>query len=149
MALAKVIPIQSDVIMIDKNLVIIIGGKKEKVVERLLKWKEKKKNIPELRTQIRNYLSPTQETLEGSRPVIQEHYHGTFNLVDRFNRLASWIAFHPRQTKEEICWLVNLLIIAAVQCWVLILDWNKAQEDQESETNLCKFVVALAHSLRE
>lgn len=123
------------------------AGSKAQMIKRIMKRKSKPVTIPEMKASFATYISSTGSTLQGIRPTINQHYAKTFNMVDRFNWLLSSIAYKPRCSDQEFCWLINLILLSVVNTWVLWVDWNTSEVNEEDPEELRRFVLLLAEGL--
>jgi len=92
-------------------------------------------------------LEPTGHVQAGEKPSITQYYAETFNKVDMFNRLHSEIQYKFRCGTAKLCWLINSLLIAVINSWVIWLDFHHEDSIEKDEERLKIFVNQLAEEI--
>jgi hypothetical protein len=98
------------------------GNKGVKVL-RLAQRELMPENEKDVRAELSMFLQPTATTIGEQRPIINQHYRDTFNLVDKYNRLVSEISYQPRSPSDHMRMFVGVVEIAIVNTWSLYHSW--------------------------
>lgn len=98
------------------------AGSKAKLAKRVLKREEAGGDESEMMEEVKKFLEPKRVSAE--QPKIISHYGRSFNSVDRFNKLLSYVSYRPKIGDEKLRVLVALVEIALVQSWALTIDWR-------------------------
>ena len=134
--------------MIIKLKYSTIAGVKDKLVARIAKRKLNTTSTERLKAEVTQYLSPTIKTKE--KPLLNEMYANSFNLVDRFNRLISFISYRPRFSSECMRLLIGVIEIAIVESWVIWNDLNLSKiGENDTEKGILSFACKLSSDLEQ
>lgn len=127
----------------------IPAGTAEKLRVKLARRDINMTRLEQVKAELRDFLGETAMTGKDEKPSIIQHYSGTFNHVDRFNKILAHIYFKPRCESDEVCLLFGIFGIAIVQTWALSQDWNYRRQLTKEWHYVHEFGKELACGLNE
>jgi hypothetical protein len=94
------------------------------LAKKIAKWERLSSEASKREHELNEFLTPHRTLPLGIKPTLNQHYCETFNVVDRFNRLTSSIAFATRITNEKFRIFIGLIETTIVQVLALTQDWK-------------------------
>jgi hypothetical protein len=115
----------------------------------LAKWEFRSTVSDKIRQKLRDYLHDTNTTPTDTKPPIPHLYSRDFNIVDKFIKIRKLIKYKPRIKSEAMRVLIGLLENAAVEIWVLEVDWKGSQHPDIREDTIRNHTKQLGMALQE
>ena len=125
------------------------SGTKDDLTRRLVSYSLRNNKEDVVEKEMRNLLLQTAVTRDDKKPTLNQAYCDGFNLVDRYNRLLSEIAFKSRQSTWQSAVLYFIVRICVVNAWVLHSHHAKLTKGHVPKKNLKKFGQELSVSIVE
>lgn len=117
------------------------------MAKKIAKWERLSSEASKREHELNEFLTPHRTLPSGIKPTLNQHYYETFNVVDRFNRLTSSIAFATRITDEKFRIFIGLIETTIVQVWALTQDWKTGTSVESDNESLYSFSLKLANDL--
>ena len=96
---------------------------------------------------LKSFLNPVGAVVSGVKPPITAYYKESFKNVDNFNQQLGYVKFPYRIGRAETVWFINVIIMLAVQSWLLWNDYYKVDNIEQEEQSLKEFIKSLCDEL--
>ena len=126
-----------------------ISGKKDKLAKRIVSCEEHGNDEVNVNRDIEMFVRVAGKPMctNNEKPKLNQFYADTFNHVDRYNKLISFIHYRPRFPSESMRLLISLIEISIVQSWVIFQ--AEAVYDENKSESLRTFAISLSNDLYE
>lgn len=124
------------------------AGIKRKSMDRSIR-KEKKRHLGDSSiSSVLKFLDPTGHVQSNDDvPEIIQFYRQSIETMEKFRKLHIEIQYKFRCGSAKLCWLINCLLIAVVNSWVIWLDLHEEEAMEDDSEMLKAFVKQLSDEL--